>query len=111
MITIEDLLEEIVGEIRDEYDEYEEEVIKQVDVDCYEVDGSAKIDDVNDALDLTLESEDYDSIGGYVIELLDHLPEIGEVVTTEEAILEVLQADKTRVERVLIKKLEESEEA
>lgn len=104
MITLEDLLEEIVGEIRDEYDEYEEEVIKQVDVNCYEVDGSAKIDDVNDALELDLESEDYDSIGGYVIELLDHLPEAGEVVTTDTAMIEVLEADKTRVERLRIKK-------
>jgi CBS domain containing-hemolysin-like protein len=110
MITLEDLLEEIVGEIRDEYDEYEEEVIKQVSADCYEVDGAAKIDDVNDALGLKLESEDYDSIGGYVIELLDHLPEAGETVTTSVAVIEVLEADKTRVERLLIKKLERVEE-
>ena len=105
MITIEDLLEEIVGEIRDEYDEYEEDVIKQIDENCYEVDGSAKIDDVNDALDMSLTSEDYDSIGGYVIELLDHLPETGEVVTTETAEFMVLLADKTRVERLRIRKL------
>lgn len=109
MITLEDLLEEIVGEIRDEYDDYEEEFIKQVDTDCYEVDGSAKIDDVNDALELELESEDYDSIGGYVIELLDHLPEAGEVVTTQAAIIEVIEADKTRVERLRIKKIERVE--
>ena len=80
MITLEDLLEEIVGEIRDEYDEYEEEVIKQVGENQYEVDGAAKIDDLNDALELNLESEDYDSVGGYVIELLDHLPKAGETV-------------------------------
>ncbi len=109
MITLEDLLEEIVGEIRDEYDDYEQEVIKQVDINCYEVDGSAKIDDVNDALELELESEDYDSIGGYVIELLDHLPETGEIVTTETAVIEVLEADKTRVERLRIKKTERVE--
>lgn len=109
MITLEDLLEEIVGEIRDEYDDYEQEVIKQVDINCYEVDGSAKIDDVNDALEMELESEDYDSIGGYVIELLDHLPEAGEIVTTETAVIEVLEADKTRVERLRIKKTERVE--
>ncbi len=110
MITLEDLLEEIVGEIRDEYDEYEEEIIKQVGENQYEVEGSAKIDDVNDALDLSLESEDYDSIGGYVIELLDHLPEIGEVVENSAAVFEVLQADKTRVERIRITVRKEPDE-
>lgn len=110
MITLEDLLEEIVGEIRDEYDEYEEEIIKQVGENQYEVEGSAKIDDVNDALGLSLESEDYDSIGGYVIELLDHLPEIGEVVENRAAVFEVLQADKTRVERIRITVRKEPDE-
>ena len=102
MITLEDLIEEIVGEIRDEYDEYEEEIIKQIDENCYEVDGGAKIDDVNDVVGLALESEDYDSIGGYVIELLDHLPEVGDVVQDEAAVFEVLEADKTRAERIRI---------
>lgn len=102
MITLEDLLEEIVGEIRDEYDDYEEEIIKQIDEHQYEVDGGAKIGDVNDALGLDLASEDYDSIGGYVIELLDHLPEIGETGQNERALFEVLEADKTRVERIRI---------
>ncbi|MDE7366828.1 MAG: hemolysin family protein [Lachnospiraceae bacterium] len=102
MITLEDLLEEIVGEIRDEYDDYEEEIIKQIDENQYEVDGGAKIGDVNDALGLDLASEDYDSIGGYVIELLDHLPETGEAGQNERALFEVLEADKTRVERIRI---------
>lgn len=102
MITLEDLLEEIVGEIRDEYDDYEEEIIKQIDENQYEVDGGAKISDVNDALGLDLASEDYDSIGGYVIELLDHLPETGEAGQNERALFEVLEADKTRVERIRI---------
>lgn len=113
MITLEDLLEEIVGEIRDEYDEYEEEVIKQVGENQYEVDGAAKIDDLNDALELNLESEDYDSVGGYVIELLDHLPKAGETVREQNVEFEVLEADKTRVERVRVTLLkpEEAEEA
>lgn len=102
MITLEDLLEEIVGEIRDEYDDYEEEIIKQINENQYEVDGGAKIGDVNDALGLDLASEDYDSIGGYVIELLDHLPETGEAGKNERALFEVLEADKTRVERIRI---------
>lgn len=102
MITLEDLLEEIVGEIRDEYDDYEEEVIKQISENQYDVDGSAKLDDVNDALELSLASEDYDSVGGYVIELLDHLPETGEEVQKGNVRFRVLEADKARVERVRI---------
>ncbi len=109
MITLEDLLEEIVGQIRDEYDEYEEEIIKQTDDGQYEIDGGAKIDDVNDALELHLESEDYDSIGGYIIELLDHLPEAGEIVKDDEVQFEVLEADKTRVERVRLTILPKNE--
>ena len=110
MITLEDLLEEIVGEIRDEYDEYEEEVIKQISENQYEVDGGAKIDDVNDMLGLNIESEDYDSIGGYIIELLDHLPEAGEVAQDKQAVFEVLKADKSRVERVHITVLQTNTE-
>lgn len=102
MITLEDLLEEIVGEIRDEYDEYEKEIIKQISEKQYEVDGGAKIDDVNDILGLHIESEDYDSIGGYIIELLDRLPEAGEEAQDKEAAFKVLEADKSRIERIQI---------
>ena len=74
MITLEDLLEEIVGEIRDEYDADEEELIQQIDGHTYLVEGGMKLDDINDALDISLHSEDYDSIGGLFIEHLDRLP-------------------------------------
>ena len=86
MITLEDLLEEIVGEIRDEYDEDEEEYIQKVDERVYLVEGSMKLDDINDELDTELDSEDYDSIGGIIIESLDRLPEDGEEVTLENGI-------------------------
>lgn len=71
MITMEDLLEEIVGEIRDEYDEDEEELIQAAGERAYLVEGSMKLSDINDALGTDLESEDYDSIGGLIIENLD----------------------------------------
>ena len=72
LVTLEDLLEEIVGEIRDEYDEDEVEDIKEIQPGReYVVQGSAKLDDINEALGTQLESEDYDSIGGYIIEQLD----------------------------------------
>lgn len=103
LITLEDLLEEIVGEIRDEYDENEEDEIQQISEREYVVEGSLKLDDLNEALELELESEDYDSIGGYIIELLDHLPTPGESVTTEGGIhLVVDKLDKNRIELVHI---------
>lgn len=101
LITFEDLLEEIVGEIRDEYDSAEEELIQQVGHNEYIIEGSMKLDDINDALELSLDSEDYDSIGGLIIELLDHLPQVGESVTTADGIRLVVDSlDKNRIEKV-----------
>ena len=76
MISLEDLLEEIVGEIRDEYDEDEKDWIQKLSDREYRIEGSVKLDDINDALGLSLESEEYDSIGGLIIEKLDHLPTV-----------------------------------
>ena len=84
MITLEDLLEEIVGEIRDEYDEDEDELIQQVDDHTYLVDASMKLSDINDAIGTSFDSEDFDSIGGIIIGLLDRFPSQGETVTTED---------------------------
>lgn len=83
MITLEDLLEEIVGEIRDEYDADEEEQIQQIDEYSYLVEGGMKLNDINDALNISLSSEDYDSIGGLIIEHLDRLPEAEETIVTK----------------------------
>jgi CBS domain containing-hemolysin-like protein len=101
MISLEDLLEEIVGEIRDEYDEDEEDLIQKMGECEYQIEGSVKLDDINDALGLSLASEDYDSIGGLIIEMLDHLPAEQESVTTEDGIhLTVMKMDKNRIETV-----------
>lgn len=86
MITLEDLLEEIVGEIRDEYDGDEDEFIKAVDTNIYLVEGGMKLDDINDALEISLQSEDYDSLGGLMIEKLDRLPEEDEEIELESGI-------------------------
>lgn len=103
MITLEDLLEEIVGEIRDEYDEDEENLIQKLSDNEYLVDASMKLDDINDALETTFASEDFDSIGGIIIELLDRFPTDDEQVTTEDGIIliakEVIQ---NRIEKVQI---------
>lgn len=104
MVTLEDLLEEIVGEIRDEYDADEAEMIKKVEKNAYLIDGSKKIDDVNDALELTLVSEEYDSIAGLVIEILDRMPEKGDEVVTKEGIkIRVQEIDKNRIKKVLLR--------
>ena len=77
LITLEDLLEEIVGEIRDEYDADEEDDITRISDREFYVLGSANLNDVSEALSLHFTSDDYDTIGGYCLGLLDHLPEIG----------------------------------
>ena len=100
LITLEDMLEEIVGDIRDEYDEDEEDEVKEIAPDEYLVSGSAKLDDLNDRLGLELESEDYDSIGGLVIGLLEHLPEEGEEVSCENIRLVVEHVEKNRIDKI-----------
>ncbi|MBQ6786936.1 MAG: HlyC/CorC family transporter [Lachnospiraceae bacterium] len=112
MITLEDLLEEIVGEIRDEYDEDEEDLIQKLSDNEYLVDASMKLDDVNDALETTFSSEDFDSIGGIIIELLDRFPTDGEQVTTEDGItLIAKEVVQNRIEKVQILLPEKSETA
>lgn len=111
MITMEDLLEEIVGEIRDEYDEDEEELIQELDERTYLVEGSMKLADINDELGTDLQSEDYDSIGGLMIENLDRLPEDEETITTEEGIvLQVKGINQNRIVKVMMTLPEEPDD-
>ena len=102
LITLEDMLEEIVGEIRDEYDQDEEKNLIEVAPGEYSVEGAMKLDDLNDRLGLELESEDYDSVGGLIIGLLDHLPEEGEEVADDGIRFVVTKVDKNRIDRVKI---------
>ena len=108
LITLEDLLEEIVGEIRDEYDADEEDSIIQLNEREYIVLGSTNLDDLCEELSLNFTSEDYDTIGGYLIGLLDHLPEKNEIIITDDnVLLRVEQMDKNRIEKIYIKKPEQ----
>ena len=101
MITLEDLLEEIVGEIRDEYDADEDNFIQTVGEREYLVEGGMKLSDINDAIGTSLDSEDYDSIGGIIIEILDRMPEKGDQVTTQEGIqLTVEDVQQNRITKV-----------
>lgn len=101
LITLEDLLEEIVGEIRDEYDDNEEDFIQEIGPHEYLVEGSTNLEEINDRLDLDLSSDDYDSVGGLIIEHLDRLPEAGDEITTEDGIRMIVEKlDKNRIEQV-----------
>ena len=100
MITMEDILEEIVGEIRDEYDIDEEESFKKIGKDVYLLDGSVKLDEINEKLGTDLNMEDYESIGGFVMGQLEHLPKVREGVRTEGVRLTVEKMDKARIDKV-----------
>ena len=104
LITLEDILEEIVGEIHDEYDEYEEdELLTCINDFEYILEGSISLDDLDDRLELELESEEYDSLGGFIIEHLDRHPEVGDEIVTESGLRLVVDSlDKNRVEKVHI---------
>ncbi|HIT86516.1 MAG TPA: HlyC/CorC family transporter [Candidatus Coprocola pullicola] len=100
-VTMEDMVEEIVGDISDEYDEQEQE-IEVVKEDEFIVDGSTRLEDVNEMIGLRLESEDFDTIGGYVIGILGTLPDGGEVVETDGMKIIVEEVDKNRIEKLRI---------
>ncbi|MDY3121115.1 hemolysin family protein [Suipraeoptans intestinalis] len=101
LITLEDILEEIVGEIHDEYDDNEEEFIRQISPSEYVVEASINLEELNDRLGLDLSSESYDSLGGFIIELLDRFPEENDAITTEDGIRMVVESlDKNRIEHV-----------
>lgn len=103
MITLEDLLEELVGQIRDEYDEDESEQIVKLEDGSYLIEAKVKLEDINDALGTSLESENYDSIGGLILDQLDRLPEDSEKVTLENgATLEVKGIKNNRIDKVLL---------
>lgn len=111
LITLEDLLEEIVGEIRDEYDADEEDDITRISDREFYVLGSANLNDVSEALSLHFTSDDYDTIGGYCLGLLDHLPEKNEIILTDNNILlRIDRMEKNRIERIYIRLTEPLEE-
>ncbi len=112
LITLEDLLEEIVGEIRDEYDDDEVDPIQIIGEDEFLAEGTARLDEINEAIGLSLESDDYDSIAGHIINLLEHLPKKGESVQEDNILYTVAEMDKNRIDKVHIRRfpIEEKEE-
>ena len=111
MVTLEDLLEELVGEIRDEYDEDEKELIQKIDDRSYLIEGSMNLSDISDSIGTSLNSDDYDSIGGIIIGQLDRLPEDNEsVVLADGTTLQVKGIDQNRILHVLLTLPEPKEE-
>lgn len=103
LITLEDLLEEIVGEIKDEYDEDEEKKVEKIDEQKYIVDGSIKLNELKDLIDIDIKSDECDSVGGVIIESLGHIPEEKENVIIDNNIeLTVEKIDKNRIEKIQI---------
>lgn len=102
IITLEDIVEEIIGEIEDEYDVAYED-ITPTGVGTYNIEGSAKMDDINDVLGTTLPTEeDYDTISGFIFSILGHIPEEGEELVYENTRFTIEQMDKNRIEKITV---------
>lgn len=106
IVTIEDLLEEIVGEIQDEYDDAEELPLKEVAPGVVEVAGLYALDELNERFDLDLPHEDFDTVGGLVLHLLGRVPIEGEVVRLDNVEITVAQVEGRRVSRAIVRMIE-----
>jgi CBS domain containing-hemolysin-like protein len=108
IVTLEDLLEEIVGEIEDEFD-VPEEPVEQVGEDTYRVDGMFSIDDFNERFGTGLPEEDFHTVGGFVFGQLGRAPEPGDDVSYDGMRFDVLEIEGNRIERVAVTFLERPE--
>lgn len=103
LVTIEDLMEEIVGDIRDEYD-IEENLYEQISPNEYIVDAKMSIDDFNELLETELESEDYDTLGGFLYDKLDKIPVAGDTVTSNDLTFTILATRGRRITKVRVER-------
>jgi CBS domain containing-hemolysin-like protein len=106
VLTVEDILEEIVGEIRDEFDQ-EEPTLHKLSDGSYSVDGHAPLTEVNRALGSEFESEDFETIGGLIFGLLGRTPEVGDEVALDGYALRVEEVDGPRIARLIVREREE----
>lgn len=109
MVTMEDILEEIVGEIRDEYDTDEEDSFKKLGEGIYMLDGFVKLDEINERLGTNLCLDDYESIGGFVMGQLEHIPKVREGIKVGDVSLTVEKMDKARVDKVRLELLNKTQ--
>lgn len=112
LVTIEDILEEIVGEIADEYEVSEPEPIQRIDEHTLEVDARVHIDELNEELHVELpEDDDYDTVGGFVFNVLGKIPQTGEELQHENVRIRVLDAEERRINRLRVEVVAEGEHA
>jgi len=105
IVTLEDILEELVGEITDEYEKTPPEPIKKIDKNTIEVDARTYVDDLNDQFELNLpEDEDYETIGGFVFSHLGYVPKTGESFDYENLKFTIATAEARRIKRIRIQK-------
>jgi CBS domain containing-hemolysin-like protein len=102
IVTLEDLLEEIVGEITDEFDEPEEEAIERIDDDTVRIEGTMSIDDFNDRFDIELPDADYHTVAGFVFGALDRTAEPGDEVTHDGIVFHVDEVEGQRIVRLTV---------
>ncbi|MBP7051457.1 MAG: HlyC/CorC family transporter [Phycisphaerae bacterium] len=108
IVTLEDIIEELVGDIADEYDEARQESVKKIDENTIEVDARTYVEDLNDRYELDLpEDEDYDTVGGFVFSRLGYVPKAGEDFDYEKLRFTIASAEPRRVKRVRIQRLTE----
>jgi len=106
IVTLEDILEELVGEITDEYEETPAEPVKKIDENTIEADARTYIDDLNDEFELNLpEDEDYDTVGGFVFSRLGHIPKTNESFEYENLQFTIASAEARRIRRIKIRRI------
>ena len=109
LVTIEDILEELVGDIEDEFDEEDKEIVSNAD-GSFTVDGKVLLDDINDLLDLNIEEENIDTIGGWIYSQVIEYPEVNDTYTFEDYEFIVAECDNKRIKKVIIKRVKKQEE-
>jgi len=108
IVTLEDIIEELVGEITDEYEETPAEPVKKIDKNTFEADARTYVDDLNDRFELNLpEDEDYDTIGGFVFSHLGYIPKTGECFDYQDLNFTIVSAEARRIKRIKITKSED----
>ncbi len=105
VVTIEDVLEQIVGEIEDEHDVHDESFVKQLDADSWTVKAGTPIEDFNEIFDTAFSDEEFDTIGGIVLQRFGHLPRREETITIDNFRFRVLNADSRRIRLLHITRL------
>ncbi|MHC4636064.1 MAG: hemolysin family protein [Planctomycetota bacterium] len=112
IITLEDIIEEVVGEITDEYEDTPVENVKKIDLNTIEVDARTYIDDLNDEFDFDLpEEEDYDTVGGFVFSHLGYIPKTGEFFEYAGLKFTITSAEARKIDRIRIQKITEDQDA